>query len=125
MAMSTLDVQHAAIGAKRPIALLRCSQSLLVTGFLQYLPKDTKELPQWEGPWFSSLHCCGCVVTVDVFAGQNCRIVLVQVPALAHISDDNLGKPHQFRCKSILRALADQSSYGKPEGCRIGKSSFH
>jgi len=26
------------------------------------------------------------------FAGQNCRIVLVQVPALARISDDNLGK---------------------------------
>ena len=92
MAMSTLGVQHAAIGAKRPIALLRCSQSLLVTGFLQYLPKDTKELPQWEGPWFSSLHCCGCVVTVDFFARQNCRIVLVQVPALAHISHDNLGK---------------------------------
>ena len=103
MAMSTLDVQHAAIGAKRPIALLRCSQSLLVTGLLQYLPKDTKELPQWEGPWFSSLHCCGCVVTVDVFAGQNCRIVLVQVPALAHISDDNLGK---------LTSLVANQSFG-------------
>ena len=37
------------------------------------------------------------------FAGQNCRIVLVQVPALAHISDDNLGK---------LTSLVANQSFG-------------
>ena len=37
------------------------------------------------------------------FAGQNCRIVLVQVPALALISDDNLGK---------LTSLGTNQSFG-------------
>ena len=37
------------------------------------------------------------------FAGQNCRIVFAQVPALARISDDNLGK---------LTSLGANQSFG-------------
>ena len=40
---------------------------------------------------------------MDLFARQNCRIVLVQVPALARNSDDNLGK---------LTSLVASQSFG-------------
>ena len=69
-----------------------------------------------KDPCFSSLHCCGCVVTVDLFARQNCRIVLVQVPTLARISDDNLGKLTSLGANQSFGLWQINLSYGKPEG---------
>ena len=51
------------------------------------------------------------------FAGQNCRIVLVQVPALARISDDNLGKLTSLSANQSFGLWQINPLTGSPKAC--------